>query len=148
MVTALEAGPRLPWGQLVQRSEDAAELPRASLVLKVRVGAIAEDEVGSMNGTKCETTCEVIATLKWDAGKEVRRGPPSCARRRGERIAAPRPPSLPRQDAGASERGFHGVRGPVKSLAGLNRPWPPLHLTTRRPVTFASNDGAWNAATE
>lgn len=57
LMTALEAAPRLPWGQLVQRAEEAPELPRASLVLKVRLGAIAEDEVGSSNGTKCEATC-------------------------------------------------------------------------------------------
>jgi hypothetical protein len=71
-MTALEAAPRRPWGQLVQRAEDAAELPRASLVCKVRVGAITEEDVGSPNGTRCEMTCEVISTLKGETGKEVR----------------------------------------------------------------------------
>ena len=56
----------------MQRAEEATDLPRASLVCKVRVGPITEEDKGSPNGTKCEATCEVIATLKGEAGKEVR----------------------------------------------------------------------------
>lgn len=86
-VIAALVSSRVAWGQVVQRAEEAVELPQASLVCKVRVGPITEEDKGSPNGTKCGATCVVIATLKGEAGTEVQ----VRFRRDGN---GPRPPGL------------------------------------------------------
>ncbi len=53
-------------------AEEAAEFPQATLVCKLKMGSIAEAEVWSPNGTRCDATCKIISPLKGDVGKEVR----------------------------------------------------------------------------
>ena len=57
--------------QVVQSADEAVEFPQANLACKVKMGAIAESEKYSPNGTKCDATCQVISSLKGDCGKEI-----------------------------------------------------------------------------
>lgn len=58
-------------GWVVQSADDATEFPQATLACKVKVGAITESNRDPMSGTTCDATCEVISTLKGEAGKTL-----------------------------------------------------------------------------
>ncbi len=66
------ASPPTTPASVVRSPNEAIEFPQATLACKVKTGTITEREVGSPLGTKCDTTCKVISTLKGDLGEEVR----------------------------------------------------------------------------
>ncbi|HEY2839234.1 MAG TPA: HEAT repeat domain-containing protein [Pirellulales bacterium] len=71
--------------QLMQSTDDAKELPNATLACKVKMGAITETEKGSPNGTMCRATCVVISPLKGEIVGEA----PIAFRRGGNGFIGP-----------------------------------------------------------